>query len=137
MTLSANDYGFDSTDDIQLDAPGLPVGVYKAMIVGEEADNQGRGIVIEYEVLEGDTKGKRGKQWLLTKHDNPQTANIAKQNVKRIADATGRAVSGASPLKGRVLTIDVQRQKKNPDYTEIKRYLAEDYKPAVNDEPPV
>ena len=120
-------YGFNSTDEIEYDKQGLPVGVYKAMIIGEEEDAKGRGVVIEYEVLSGEHKGKTGKQWLLTTHESAQTASIAKQNIKRIADATGRAVSASAPLKGRVLTIDVQVQKKNQDYTEIKRYLSEDY----------
>lgn len=121
------DYGIESTDDVQYDKQGLPVGIYKAMVVGEEEDPQGRGVIAEYEALEGEHKGKKGKVWYLTKHENPQTANIAKQSLKRIADATGRAVSASAPLKGRVLTLDVQVQKKNPDYTEVKRYLPENH----------
>lgn len=126
------DYGFSSTDEVKYDKQGLPVGIYKAMIIGEEADKDNRGVVVEYEVVSGPHKGKKGKQWLLTKHANPDTANIAKQNIKRIADATGKAVSASSPLKNRVLTIDVQEQKKNPDYTEIKRYLPENYEADVS-----
>lgn len=125
--MTNNYYGVESTDEIKLDRSGLPIGIYKAMIVAEEADTKDRGVVIEYEVLSGSNKGKRGKQWLMTLHSDLTTANIAKQNLKRIADATGRAVSPAAPLKGRVLTIDVQEQKKNPDYTEIRRYLPESY----------
>jgi hypothetical protein len=71
--------------------------------------------------------------WFLTLHENPQTANIAKQNLKRIADATGRAVSPTAPLKGRVLTLEVAQQKKNPDYTEVKKYLPENH---VNQDTP-
>lgn len=122
------DYGFKSTDEIAYDKTGLPVGTYKVMITGEESAKDDKGVIVEYEVLDGSHKGKSGKQWLLTKHENPLTANIAQQNIKRIADATGRAVSGAAPLKGRVLTIVVAEQKKNPDYTEIKKYLPENHK---------
>lgn len=121
-------YGFDSTDDVQYDKQGLPLGRYKAMIISEEDDPEGRGVIAEFEAVEGDNKGKTGKVWYLTKHSNAQTANIAKQNIKRIADATGKPVSESNPLKCRVLTIEVRQQKKNPDYTEIFRYLPENHK---------
>lgn len=121
------DYGFESTDEVEFDKQGLPVGTYKAMIIGEEPDTQGRGVVAEFEVVEGEHKGRTGKVWYLTMHDNATTANIAKQNLKRIAEATGKAVSPAFPLKGRVLTLIVDTQKKNPDYTEVKRYLSENH----------
>jgi hypothetical protein len=121
------DYGFGSTDDVEYDGQGLPVGKYKAMIVSEEDDNQGRGVIAEFEVLDGDYKGRKGKVWYLTKHESAQTASIAKQNIKRIADATGKPVTNTSPLKGRVLTLEVRKQKKNPDYTEVARYLPENH----------
>ena len=51
---------------------------------------------------------------------------IAIENLKRIADATGRAVSGTSPIKGRVLRVLVGVQKNDADRTEIKKYLPAD-----------
>ncbi len=86
---------------------------------------------MELEILDGDHKGRKGKVWILTKHENPQTANIAKQTLKRIADATGKAVSPSAPLKGRVFRIDVAVQKKDDRYTEIKKYLPESHEPEV------
>jgi ribosomal protein L24 len=136
--MSNIDYGFDTTDEVKYDAQGLPLGTYKAMIVGEEQfvkNGVDVGVVAEYEAVSGDFKGKRGKVWYLTKHENPTTANIAKQNIKRIADATGKAVTAATPLKGRVLTITVAPQKNDPDRTEIKKYAPEDA--AITDEPPL
>lgn len=120
------DYGFD-TNDIQLDKVGLPIGIYKVMINGEEI-NEKRALVVTYEVLEGEHKGKTGKVWYNINHENETTKNIARQAIKRIGDATGRNVNEAAPLRGRVLTVDVQQQKKNPDYTEIRRYLPENHK---------
>lgn len=125
-----NYYGFDTSDSIKLDAQGLPEGTYKARIAKEEEDVKDgvlRGFTIEWEILEGDHKGKTAKTWYLTLHPEQQTANIAKQNIKRIAEATGRAVSPTSPLKGRVLTLVVGQQKKDPRYTEIKKYLPESH----------
>ena len=130
------DYGFESTDEIQYDKAGLPVGIYKAMIIAEEADKEDRGVVAEYEVLSGEHKGRKGKVWYLTKHESQQTANIAKQNLKRIADATGKPVTPTTPLKGRVLTIEVRQQKKNADYTEIAKYLPENYEAPQNNDAP-
>lgn len=126
-----NIYGFDSTDSVILDGVGLPIGTYKAMITKEEPatkDGITTGVVATWECLEGENKGKIGKVWYSTLHSNPTTANIAKQSLKRIADATGKPVSPSSPLKGRVLTIEVRQQKKDDRYTEIAKYLPEDHK---------
>jgi ribosomal protein L24 len=119
-------YGFTSTDDVKYDAQGLPLGEHKVMIIGEEPDSKERGLVAEFEIVEGEHKGKRGKVWFLTKHENTTTSNIAKQNIKRIADATGRAVTPTSPLKGRLLRVLVGVQKNDADRTEIKKYLPAD-----------
>lgn len=129
------DYGFKTTDDVEYDKQGLPVGVYKAMAIGEEEDDKGRGVIVEWEIVEGEFKGKSGKVWYLTKHEGAQTANIAKQNIKRIADASGKPVTASSPIKGRVVTLEVRQQKKNPDYTEVFKYHPENYTPS-DDVPP-
>lgn len=126
-----------TTDDVEMDKIGLPIGIYKAMAISEEDRTQGDGIIVEFEVLEGADKGSKGKVWYLFDSDNTTTRKIAEQNLKRLSDATGKPIPLVSidkrpaefaPIKGRVLTLDVQTQKKNPAYTEIKRYLPEDYK---------
>ena len=124
------DYGFKTTDEVQYDSSGLPVGIYKVLAKSEEADDKGRGVIVEYEILDGEFKGKTAKVWYLTTHENQTTANIAKQNLKRIADATGKPVSSIAPLKNRVFTVEVRKQKKDDRYTEISRYLPESH---VND----
>lgn len=125
-----NLYGFETTDEVQLDAQGLPEGTYKALAKSEipdEKDGYTRGVVVEWEVLEGVNKGRTGKVWYLTLHRSEQTANIAKQSIKRIAEASGSPITASAPIKGRVVTLMVAPQKKNPQYTEVKRYLPEDY----------
>ena len=124
------DYGFTSSDEVKFDKQGLPEGTHKVMIIGEEADDKGRGVVAEFEIIEGAFKGKKSKVWYLTTHDNATTANIAKQNIKRIAEATGKAVSGTSPLKGRVLQVQVAVQKNDDSRTEIKKYFPENHQAA-------
>jgi hypothetical protein len=133
---SENLYGIETTDSVQYDAQGLPIGIYKAMAISEEPDAQGRGVIVEWEALSGDNKGRKGKQWIMSKHDNPQTANIAKQTLKRIADASGKPISPASPIKGRVVTLEVRQQKKNPDYTEVFKYHPENYEAPKSDDIP-
>lgn len=128
MTNTNNLYGVDSTDSVEYDKQGLPQGNSQlVMVVGEEPAKEDKGLIMELEILDGDHKGRKGKVWILTKHDNPQTANIAKQTLKRIADATGKAISPSAPLKGRVFRIDVAVQKKDDRYTEIKKYLPESH----------
>lgn len=136
-----NYYGFESTDNVEYDKAGAPVGEYKVMIIGEEPEKNGKGVVAEYEIVDGIYKGKKFKQWLntlqgvwakkqgMTGEDllkAEQTGHIAQQTLKRIADATGKAVSATSPLKGRVLRVVVAQQKNNPNYTEIKKYISAD-----------
>lgn len=133
---STNYYGVETTDEVTLDNGGLPIGTYKAMAISEEADDKGRGVILEWEVLEGANKGQKGKQWILTTHENQQTATIAKQTLRRIADATGKPISATAPIKGRVCTLEVRQQKKNPQYTEIAKFHPENYSaPAADDVP--
>ena len=124
--MTDNLYGFESTDEVELDKLGLPIGEHRVMIKGEEPDVKDgvtRGIIVEYEVVEGEAKGKTMKQWLLTMHPtSPEAANIAKQNIKRIAEATGRAVTPSDRLKGRTLSVVVGVQKNDETRTEIKKY---------------
>ena len=125
-------YGFTSSDNVQYDKSGLPIGTHKVMIVGEEVgetkkETNPEPLIVEYEVLEGADKGRSGKVWYNVRNADAKTANIAQQQIKRIADATGKAVSPSAPLKGRVLTIQVRQQKNNPDYTEVCRYLPADH----------
>jgi hypothetical protein len=128
-------YGFKTTEDVQYDAQGLPIGTYKVLIANEEAgetkkESNPNPLIVTFEVLEGEFKGKEGRVWYNVHNTDVKTANIAKQNIKRIADATGKPVTPTSPLKNRVLTIEVRAQKKDTRYTEIARYLSEDYTPS-------
>lgn len=135
MIMTNNLYNFNTTDEIQYDAQGLPIGTYKVLIANEEAgetkkETNPSPLIVTFEVLEGENKGKDGRVWYNVYNTDVKTANIAKQNIKRIAEATGKPVTSTMPLKGRVLTIEVRAQKKDPRYTEIARYLPEDYKPS-------
>lgn len=125
--MTDNYYGFNSTDEVKYDSQGLPAGTYKALALSEEPDAKGNGFIVEWEIVDGEFKGKKGKVWYLTLHPQAQTAAIARQNVKRLADASGKPVDKENPIKGRVLTLVVGAQKNDADRTEIKKYLPEDY----------
>ena len=131
--MTDNIYGFDTTDEVKLDAQGLPVGTYKAMAVSEEAhtkDGKTQGVVVEWEIVEGESKGRKGKVWYNTLHPNEMTSNIAKQSLKRLAEASGTPITQSNPIKNRVITMIVDTQKKDPRYTEVKKYLPESYEAA-------
>lgn len=122
------DYGFATTDEVRFDPIGLPIGEYNVLITDEKVsekldENNPNPVIAEYEVLSGDNKGKTGRVYYNVHHSNQTTANIAKQAIKRIAEATGKPVSQTSPLKGRVLKVIVDWQKNSDRYTEIKKYL--------------
>lgn len=133
-----NLYGFDSTDEVKLDGLGLPIGTYKAMAIAETESkdkNTGKtnGVTVEWEVVSGEHKGKKGRVNYFTLHDNLQTSNIAKQGLKRIAEASGKAITQSSPIKGRVITLEVREQKNDPRYTQVTRYLPENHQ--IDDTP--
>lgn len=130
MSYNDNYYGFSSTDYVSFAPQGFPVGLHKVMVTSEEPYvKEGRllGFVATLEVVEGKHKGYAGKNWFLTMHSNPTTAKIAQQNVKRIADATGRPITPSAPMKGRVFYIDVGIQKKDENRTEIKKFYPESH----------
>ncbi len=125
-----NIYGFESTDDIQVEVQGLPVGTYKAMAIDEgdhSKDGVSTGIFIEWEVVEGENKGKKAKTWYNTKHSNKIAKDIALQDLKELARVTGKPIGEHMPIKGRVVTLVVDVQKNNPQYSGIKKYLPESY----------
>jgi hypothetical protein len=120
-------YGDYNSDDVKYDAPGLPVGIHKVMITAESReptkDGSNELLKVTFQSVEGDSKGKTHMQRYNLWNSNPKAANIAKQEIKRIGDATGRAVNAEAPLKSRVLNIEIGYQKGSDQYTEIKRYL--------------
>lgn len=124
----SNDYGFNSTDEVQYDTPGLPVGTHKVMITKEERqptkDGNAEFLAVTYQAVEGEFKGKTQIQRYNLWNPNERTVSIARQELKKIADATGRPVSADSPLKGRVLNIEIRNQKGSDQYTEVARYSA-------------
>lgn len=116
-------YGFESTDEVKYDALGYPLGKYKVFIK-DEYDSP-TGIIVEADILTGEHKGTVAKVYYNTLSDNATTAKIAQIDLKRIADATGKSVNAMSPLKGRSFVVEVEPQKKNPQYTNVKAYLPE------------
>lgn len=116
-------YGFDDTANVKYDVLGFPIGKYKVMARSET--DAPTGVVVEYDILTGENKGATAKVYYNTLSDNATTAKIAQIDLKRIADATGKPINALSPVKGRVFVVDVEPQKKNPQYTNVKAYLPE------------
>ena len=125
------DYNFD-TSEVEYSEFGLPTGKHKVMITKEEfytnpskPDNPNM-LVVTFQAVEGDYKGKTQTVYFNVNHSKSQVAAIAKESVKQIADATKKAVSKQSPLKGRVLQVLIEQQKENDKFTQVTKYFTED-----------
>jgi len=121
-----NLYGDFNSEDVKYDTPGLPVGTHKVMITAESKeptkDGNNELLKVTFQCVEGEFKGKTTLQRYNLWNSNPKASNIAKQEIKRIGDASGRPVNAENPLKGRVLNIEVRNQKGSDQYTEIAKY---------------
>ena len=120
-------YGFN-VEEHELQTLSLPDGTYTVMVTEEweTKDDGEQRLVLIYEVLEGEQKGKTMKQWLSLFSDNPKAVGAARDNLKRVEGATGEPIKNSGDLNGRVLRIAIAPQKKNPQYKEITSYLPED-----------
>jgi hypothetical protein len=117
-------YGFKSSNDVKLDTFGWPLGKYTVHAVGQ--GDTATGIMVDYTILTGEHANKSFGIYYNTTSDNEITAKIAQQDIKRIADATGKPVDDANPISGRTFTVEVEPNKKNPLYTNVKFYLPAD-----------
>jgi len=132
-------YDFD-TKDVQ---DGLGIGLHKVLITAEKKidkpENQKNPsiLLLTFESVAGDSKGLNYTQGYNCWHEQPITRNIARSNIKKIAKATGKDISPSAPAKGRVLWIDIRKQKNNDQYMEIVDYKPESFAPAVNNEAPM
>lgn len=119
-------YGDYNSEDVQYDSKYLPVGTHKVMIKSESREpvknSNNEMLVLTFEAVEGEFKGKESVGRYNLWHSSEKASSIAKQQIKRIADATGRPANAANPLKGRVLNIEIAQQKGDARYTEIIKY---------------
>lgn len=118
------DLGF-STKDIELESGRLEPGAYKVLIKSygkEMSKNDIPMLVVQYEVVEGDSKGKTIKDYFNFWHDSEQVRNIAKQSLKKLSVAVETELGDpAINPQGKVLEITVKEQK-DSDYTQVSGY---------------
>lgn len=117
-------YGFNSSDEVQLDTFGFPVGKYIVHAVGQ--GDTATGILVDYKILTGENANKSFSVYYNTLSDNEITAKIARQDIKRIGDATGKPVDQANGIAGRTFAVEVETNAKNPRFTNVKAYLPAD-----------
>jgi len=122
-----NNYGFDSTDSVQYDRTGFPVGLYR--VVAKQEEGVPSGVKVLFEILSGEYKGQTCSVYYNTKSENDITARIAQQSLKRIADVTHKPISPSTPLTGRVFCVDVI-ESKDARYTNVKTYHENSFLPA-------
>ncbi len=117
-------YGFESSNEVHLDTFGFPVGKYVVFATGQ--GDTATGILVDYKILTGENINKSFSVYYNTLSDNEITAKIAKQDLRRIGDATGKPVDQANPIQGRTFMVDVELNKKNERFTNVKSYLPAD-----------
>lgn len=117
-------YGFTSSEEVHLDTFGFPVGKYVVHAVGQR--DTATGILVDYKILTGEHANKSFSVYYNTLSDNEITAKIARQDLKRIGDATGKPVDQTNGIAGRTFTVDVELNKKNERFTNVKSYLPAD-----------
>lgn len=125
------DYGFESSSEIKIDVNQFPVGKYK--VFATEQSEAATGFTVKYEIVTGDLKGDVVTIWYNTKSDRDDVRNIAKKEIRRIADVT-RVIDSTNPIKGRAFCVEVEKSKKNEQYTIVTRYSHAD---EIPDEAPL
>ena len=131
-------YDFD-TADVQ---EGLGLGWHKVMIVGEKVHetpnnpNNPRLLLLTFESVQPETKGLSYTQGYNCWHTQATASNIARANLKKIAEVTGKDINATTPAKGRALWIEIRKQKKNDQYLEVSSYKPESFEPADTNEAP-
>lgn len=117
-------YGFESSSEVKLDTFGFPLGKYVVHAVGQ--GDTASGVMVDYTIVSGEHANHTFGIYYNTRSDNEITAKIAKQDLKRIADATGKPIDQQNAIAGRTFTVDVVPNKKNPQYTVVQAYLPAD-----------
>lgn len=108
----------------------LPVGRHKVVIDGGEikptANNDGGMLILNLLVIEGEAAGSRGVYRLNLYNKSTDAVRIAQQQFSAVCHVIGVFQLGAngddaSALFNIPFIVDVQTQKGEPKYTEIKR----------------
>lgn len=127
---------FDATmyDPTQSDG-SLPVGTHKVIIERTEKKETKAGgsgmLVLHLKIVEGECQGMTGPYYLNLYNQDPQTREIASRQMSAVCHCVGvLKPQNSAQLFGIPFVIQVQKQKKNPDYTEVVKVLD------VNGQPP-
>lgn len=119
---------------------GLQPGEYLAAITEsdlmENKNKNGTNLVLKFQVIDGPCTGQVITQNLAVKNPNPMTEKIANGNLKSLCSVLGLGqISDTVLLHNKPLIIKVGKQKKAPEYTEIKSYHPYVSQPEIKTEP--
>jgi hypothetical protein len=125
MTNTNIDYGF-SSDEVQLN-PTIPNGEYVVTITNEEKADNGVSLIVDYKVIDTQYKGMTFRQYYNIFHTSTTPKNIARADIKKIAEATGKVVDATNKLSGRTFKVILEQGGEyNGRMTyNIKKYLPE------------
>ena len=104
----------------------LPIGRHKVVIessdLKETTSKDGEYLQLNLRIIEGPNAGDTGPYRLNIKNRNETTVNIAYRQLSAICHVTGVfELVDSSQLHGIPFVVEVGVQKKDPQYTEIKR----------------
>lgn len=101
----------------------LPKGQYNAVVVEteEKATKSGDGsmLVLTWEIVSGDKKGRKLKEYLCLEHPNEQTVKIAQSALKVRCEAMGiPALNDSEQMhhKEVILVVDIAKAKPGSEY---------------------
>jgi hypothetical protein len=105
---------------------GLPLGRHPVVIDSSEvkanSNNDGGYLQLNLKVIDGPATGTIGAYRLNLYHNNPQTVQIAHQQLSAVSHVIGVfQFADSQALHGKPFIIEVQPQKNNAQYTEVKK----------------
>ena len=126
MALLATPFDANQYDPTQ-SAGGMPIGKHIVQIVGSEImatkTDEGSGmLVLTLEIIDGPQKGIKGPYRLNLYNANETAKRIAHQQLSAVCHVTGvYNVTNTQQLHGIPFMVDVQPQKNDPQYTDVKK----------------
>jgi len=105
----------------------VPAGKYRCIVLGSEEkpnkDNKpGSHVQFEYQISEGSFKGQKIFERFNFNNPSEQAVNIAFSQFKQLAEACGKPdCADTDLLNNSVIVITYGPQKKNPEYSEVKK----------------
>jgi hypothetical protein len=133
-----------NSDDLEDVIEAVPAGEYKVIISNSDykvnSKSTGMNLQLEYEIVEGNFKGRKIFENLCLEHEKEQTAAIARKKLNSIGVAVGVTdIKDSRQLHNIPLIVDV-KVKNSEEYgmqNDIKKHLPLNSNGTQNSNPPI